>query len=75
MYKELPLVRFEYPDSETDYLKTRFLRVKSMDQTHLRGYEFITARPSATDEGKLKTYLLAKIVVGGVALVSFEIIP
>ena len=72
MYKDLPFVTFEYPDSETDYLKIRYLRVKSMDQTHIKGYEFTTARPSATDEGKLKTYLLAKIVNNGVHLVSFE---
>ena len=72
MYKELPYVWFEYPDSETDYLRTRYLRVVSMNNSHLKGYEFTTARPSASDEGKFKTYLLAKIVVGGVHLVSFE---
>lgn len=71
MYNELPLVTFEYPDSETDYLRTRYLRVTSMDNRHLRGYEFLTDSPSDTDEGKFKTYLLAKIVCNGVALVEF----
>lgn len=71
MYSELPLVTFEYPDSETDYLRRRFLRVVSMDHRHLKGYEFTTDNPSDTDEGKFKTYLLAKIVENGVALVEF----
>lgn len=72
MYKELPFVEFEYPSSDDDYLRQRYVRVKTMDDTYIKGYEFTTARPSATDEGKLKTYLLAKIVVGGVHLISFE---
>lgn len=71
MYKDLPLVTFEYPDSETDYLKPRFVRVESMDRTHVKGYEFTTANPSTADEGKFKTYLLAKIVKRGVALLEF----
>lgn len=72
MYKELPLVSVEYPDSQTDYLKTRYVRVVSMDDTHLKGYEFTTLRPSASDSGTFKTYLLAKIVDGGVHLLSFD---
>lgn len=72
MYKELPLVRFEYPDSQVDYLKTRYVRVTSMDHKHVKGYEFLTDRPSDTDEGKFKTYLLAKIVKYGVALLEFS---
>ena len=72
MYKELPLVTFEYPDSETDYLRTRFVRVVSIDRTHVKGYEFITEKPSVTDEGKFKSYLLAKIVTNGVALIEFS---
>ena len=71
MYNELPLVTFEYPDSETDYLRTRFVRVVSMDRTHVKGYEFTTENPSNTDEGKFKSYLLAKIVDKGIALMEF----
>ena len=72
MYNELPLILVEYPDSETDYLKTRYVRVESMDSTHLRGHEFTTLNPSNADEGKYKTYLLAKIVQGGVHLIKFQ---
>ena len=71
MYNELPLTTFEYPDSETDYLRQRFVRVTSMDHRHLKGYEFLTDSPSDSDEGKFKSYLLAKIVKNGVALVEF----
>ena len=71
MYSHLPLVEFEYPDSQTDYLKQRFVRVTSMDETHLRGVEFTTQHPSSYDKGQPKTYLLAKIVKGGVHLLSF----
>ena len=73
MYSELPFCRFQYPDSETDYLRNRFVRVVSMDRTHVKGYEFTTANPSNTDEGKFKSYLLAKIVENGVALLEFGI--
>ena len=72
MYKNLPLVEFEYPDSETDYLKTRYVRVESMNHRHVKGYEFTTPNPSDTDAGKFKSYLLAKIVRGGVHLVEFS---
>ena len=71
MYKELPLVTFAYPDSLSDYLRTRYVRVVSMDRTHVKGYEFETETPSDRDEGKFKSYLLAKIVQNGVALVEF----
>jgi hypothetical protein len=42
-----------------------------MDRTHVKGYEFTTVNPSDTDEGKFKSYLLAKIVENGVALLEF----
>jgi len=74
MYNNLPLVEFEYPDSETDYLRTRFVRVDTMNARHIKGYEFITANPSDMDEGKFKSYLLAKIVKGGVHLVEFSVV-
>ena len=71
MHKELPLVRFEYPDSETDYLRIRYVRVVSMNGSHVKGYEFVTYNPSDTDPGKFKSYLLSKIVRHGVSLVGF----
>jgi hypothetical protein len=72
MYNELPLISVEYPESESSYLKTRYVRVESMDSTHLKGHEFVTPNPSNSDEGKYKTYLLAKIVQGGVHLIKFQ---
>ena len=72
MYSKLPFVTFEYPDSSSEYLRTRYVRVVSMDHTHVKGYEFQTDSPSDTDEGKFKSYLLAKIVNDGVALMEFD---
>lgn len=72
MHKNLPLISVEYPDSESSYLKTRYVRVASMDSVHLKGYEYSTRNPSDSDEGKFKTYLLAKISKGGVSLLEFE---
>jgi len=72
MYNNLPLVEFEYPDSETDYLKQRFVRVESMDSSHLKGHEFVTKNPSDADNGKFKSYLLSKVVRGGIHLIQFS---
>jgi hypothetical protein len=72
MYENLPLISVEYPDSESSYLRERYVRVESLDQTHLKGHEFITPNPSNSDEGKYKSYLLSKIVKGGVHLVQFS---
>lgn len=69
---DLPLVVFEYPDSETGYLRKRYVRVEKLDLTHLKGHEFNVANPSSSDEGKFKTYLLAKIAKGSINLLSFD---
>lgn len=71
MYKELPLVTFEYPDSETDYLRPRYVRVVSKDSSHVKGYEFSTVFPAATDRGTFKSYLTAKIATNGVHLIQY----
>jgi hypothetical protein len=75
MYNNLPLVTFEYPNSRTDYLKRRFVRVQSLEANYLKGYEFDTLNPGATDEGTFKTYLTAKIPAHGIALCQFTAPP
>ena len=73
MYNNLPFVTFQYPSAaNNDYLKYRFVRVVSMDDTYVRGHEFETSCPSATDKGTFKSYLKAKISFCGVALLKFE---
>ena len=63
--KNLPLVQFEYPDSESNLLKLRFVRVLEVDAAYVKGYEVPHAL-ATTEAGKLKTYKLAKIVRNGV---------
>lgn len=72
MYKYLPLITFEYPNSDTGYLRRRYVRVELADATHVKGYEFDTPNPSDTDKGQFKTYLLAKIPSFGVSLLRFS---
>ncbi len=69
MYKELPFVEFEYPDSDTNHQKVRYVRVVSMDNQYVQGYELVS--PHATDAGKFKKYCLSRIVRNGVHLVQY----
>lgn len=61
---QLPLVEFEYPDSETCHQKLRYVRVLSMDDKYIQGYEVYTEQ--------FKKYCLSRIVRNGVHLVQFE---
>ena len=67
-YKNLPLVTFQYPDSESDDLIIRDVRVIEMNATHVIGYE-IFREPSQT-QPKYKKYKLSRIA--NVQLVTFE---
>lgn len=69
MYDNLPLVEFEYPDSDTNHQKVRYVRVLTLDNTHLTGYEL--AHAHATDTGKYKKYCLSRIVRNGIHMLSF----
>lgn len=67
--KTLPLVEFEYPDSDTNHQRIRYVRVLSMDDNYLTGYELTNQK--ATDEGKFKKYCLSRVVRLGIHLVQF----
>lgn len=73
MYENLPLVEFEYPDSETNHQKLRFVRVLKKDNAHLTGYELSHA--NATDKGTYKKYSLSRIVRNGISLREFTAPP
>ena len=64
---QLPVVAFEYPDSETLLLKTRFVRILQMNTKHVEGYEL---QPGG--EFKFKRYNVRRIPQNGVALLSFN---
>lgn len=64
-----PVVRFQYPDSSTNDMTFRFVRVSKMDKNYVEGFEVMN--PYSTDQGKYKKYKLSRIAYGGVSLMSF----
>lgn len=67
-----PLVKFEYPDSNRGGLpKVRFVRLVSMDDIYLKGYEVDTA--NSRDVGEFKNFMRNRILDGGkVEVVKFS---
>lgn len=65
----VPVVEFEYPDSESNRMKLRFVRVTQADSDYIKGYELENA--FSTKEGKFKQYCRTRIARNGVALVTF----
>lgn len=65
-----PVVEFEYPDSETNHMRVRYVRVIQADSDYIKGYELENALSSK--EGKFKNYCRNRIARNGVALISFE---
>lgn len=67
----LPVVYFEYPDSNTNLLRPRNVQVTKMNEQFIEGYEL--AHPKATDNSpkKFKRFNLSRIVKNGVSLVHF----
>jgi len=64
-----PVVEFEYPDSDTNRMKVRYVRVIEADSDYIKGYEL--ENPFSTKEGKFKQYCRTRIVRRGVALIAF----
>jgi hypothetical protein len=66
---QTPVVEFEYPDSDTNRMKVRYVRVIQADADYVKGYEL--ENPFSTKEGKFKQYCRTRIARNGVALVRF----
>ena len=64
-----PVVQFEYPDSSTGKMKTRFLRVVEADADYVKGYELDNAQ--SKKDGQFKTFSRTRLVTNGVSLVRF----
>lgn len=64
-----PVVEFEYPDSETNRMKVRYVRVLEANSDYIQGYEL--ENPFSSKEGKYKKYSRNRIARNGVALVAF----
>lgn len=67
-----PLVKFEYPESARGGLpKVRFVRLTSLDDTYLKGYEI--DKPSSPAIGEFKNFVRNRILDGGtVEIVKFS---
>lgn len=69
-YKNLPLVVFFYPDSITNIMKERLVRVTKADSTYIEGFEVIAAHQD--NHGKFKKFSLTRIDARvGATLLSF----
>ena len=67
--QKLPVVEFEYPDSETGKMKVRYLRVLSADADYLKGYEMDS--PGSKKDGQIKTFSRNRLVRQAPTLVTF----
>ena len=74
----VPVVRFEYPDRETNLLKTRTVRVVSMDKNYLKGYEIENLNGEPIPEvvraakDQFKSFNLRRIAKNSVVLVAYS---
>jgi hypothetical protein len=66
---QLPIVEFDYPDSTTNHMKTRYVRVIEANADYIKGNEL--GDPNSTLPGKFKQYSKNRIARNGVHLVSF----
>jgi hypothetical protein len=64
-----PVVEFEYPDSSTNHMKLRHVRVVEANADYIKGYELENAY--STKDGTFKSYSRNRIARNGVALVTF----
>lgn len=73
-YSNLPLVVFEYPDSETDVLAERKVRVTEVNSGYVNGYEVYRGY-ALPQPFKFKKYSLTRIAKGTVNLTEFTAPP
>jgi len=65
----LPVVRFDYPDSESNKMRTRILLVAEATPDYIKGNELDS--PGSIKLGVFKTFLRNRIATNGVALISY----
>ena len=69
---KVPVVKFEYPDSETRHMKVRYVRVTEANEDYIKGYELDTSTGYyGSAGGKFKQYSRNRIASDGVALLEF----
>jgi len=67
--ERMPVVEFEYPDSETGKMKLRYLRVTEANADYVKGVEL--DHPASQKDGQFKTFSRTRLCRNGVSLISF----
>ena len=65
----LPIVEFEYPDSNNQKMKLRYLRLVSADADYIKGYELES--PRSQKDGTFKTFSRTRLTRSSPTLISF----
>lgn len=65
----LPVVEFDYPASDTNKMRTRYVKVAEATPDYIKGNELDF--PGSSKEGPFKCFLRNRIARLGVSLVSF----
>jgi hypothetical protein len=66
IYTKLPLVEFDYPNSISNKMKPRYVRVMKMNDKYIEGYECETSI-----RFKFKRYSLNRISRSDIRLIEF----
>lgn len=68
--ERFPVVRFEYPESDSGKMKVRYIRVEEANGDHIKGRE-LDSPDSNKKDGQFKTFSRNRIVQNGITLVKF----
>ena len=69
MPDKLPVVEFEYPDSDTQKMKMRYLRVVDASADYIKGFELDS--PGSQKNGQFKTFSRTRLTRNSPTLNSF----
>ena len=64
-----PVVAFDYPDSGTNKMKLRYVKVAEATADYVKGNELDS--PGSQKDGLFKTYLRNRMATNGVALITY----
>jgi len=66
---QYPVVEFEYPDSTTQKMKFRYLRLTEAGADYIKGYELDS--PGSKKDGQFKTFSRSRLTKNSPTLISF----
>ena len=66
---KLPIVKFDYPDSSNEKMKTRYVRVAEANEDYVKGNELET--PGSKKDGPFKSFSRNRMAKDSVVLISY----